>query len=171
MRATVDLDHPRRTRSNQHSPRLVVVEQVRIRRDQISLGELHRRFRTALGFGIGRHTRRDADAGVAADRDHLRMPDRHPGDMVDCDRALVVGQPIRRRTTKAPQAQADVYDRRRTEPLVEVVSEDVHHLRQTSPDHFAELGRITAAGDADGITPGRWCTDALVGRYGEQPRE
>jgi hypothetical protein len=60
------------------SAQTVVVAQVRVGRDQVGLGDPHRRLRAALGLRIGRHARRDRDAVVAADRDHLRMPHRDP---------------------------------------------------------------------------------------------
>ena len=113
MLTAVDLGHPRLTRIDQLRPRPVAVPQVGVGWHQVGLGDPHRRLAATLGFRIRRHTRRDRHAVVAADRDHLRMPDRHAGDVVDRDGALVVGQPIRRCTTKGPHGTVDTADHRR----------------------------------------------------------
>ena len=67
----------------------------------------------ALGLRIRRHTRRDRDPVVAADRNDLRMAHSDPSDVIDRDRALVVGQPIRRRAAEGSHRPIHTGDHRR----------------------------------------------------------
>ena len=95
----------------------VSAAQVVLGRDQIGPGDPDRRLRAALGLRGGRHAGRDRQPVVAADRDDLRVGDRHPADVVDRDRPLVVGQRIGRRAAKRPQRPIKRHHHRRHRPI------------------------------------------------------
>ena len=85
----------------------VVRQQVRARGHQVGLGDLHRRLDPALGLGVERHARLHLAAVMPAERDHLRVPDRDPGDVVHGDGARVVGQQVGRRPADGAQRLVD----------------------------------------------------------------
>ena len=117
MDAGVDLRAPLRACPLQLGERAVLAAQVRRGGHQIRLGDLHRGLGSALGFGIVGDTRFDLAAVVAAEFDHLRVPHRHPGDVLDGDGLGVVTQQIRRRPAEPPQRGVDA-GHQRAEGLV-----------------------------------------------------
>jgi len=81
----------------------VLLEQVRAGGDKVAFGDLHRRLRATLGFRVVRDAGVQNAAVVPADRDHLRVPDRDPSDVLDRDGLLVIGQQKRRGAADRPQ--------------------------------------------------------------------
>ena len=82
-------------------------QQVRLRRHQVRLGDLHRRLDPALGLGIERHARLHLAAVMPPERDHLRVPHRDPGHVVHGDGPRVVGQQVGRRAAHGAQRLVD----------------------------------------------------------------
>ena len=82
-------------------------QQVRIRGHQVGLGDLHCGLDPALGLGVERNAGLDLAAVAAAQRDHLRVPHRDPGDVIHGDGARVVGQQVGRRPASLPQRLVD----------------------------------------------------------------
>lgn len=85
------------------SETLVGRQQVDLGRDQVRLGQLDRGLAAALGRRVRRLTGVDHEAVVPGERDGLRVADRHPGDVLDRDGLLVVGQHVGRGPAEAPQ--------------------------------------------------------------------
>ena len=81
-------------RVDELGPARVVGPQVCVGRDQVGIA-----IRTVASgrpsIRVRGHTGGDGDPVVAADRDDLWVPDGDAGDVVDRDRALVIGQPVR----------------------------------------------------------------------------
>ena len=113
MLAAVDLGHPRLTGLAQLGPGGVVAAQVGVGGHQVGLGDPHRRLAAAFGLRVRRHTRRHRDPVVATDRDDLRMAHSDPSDVIDRDRALVVGEPIRRSAAEGSHRPIHTGDHRR----------------------------------------------------------
>ena len=113
VRPPVHLSAERGARGLQLTERRVLLEQVRLRRHQVGLGHPHRRLRATLGLRIRRHTRADGHPVVPPGRHHVRMPDRHPCDMLNRHGLLVVGQRVRRCAAKPPQCRVQAAQQRR----------------------------------------------------------
>jgi len=99
----VDLLTERRARRLELSEAGVLLTQVRVLGDDVSLADLHRRLGAALGRRIRRHTGVHHHRVVLGERHQLRIPDRDPGDVLDRDGLLVVGQHIGRHPTQPPE--------------------------------------------------------------------
>jgi hypothetical protein len=99
MHPVVDLLAERLARLGQLGERVIAGAQVGLRRDQVGLRDPHGGLRPALGFGIERDTGVHGQAVVPARGHDHRMPDRDPGDVLDRDGLLVVGQHERRCST------------------------------------------------------------------------
>jgi len=91
------------TRHLELGERVVGVEQVGVLGDQVGLGDLDRRLAATLGSGVDRLTRVDGHRVVAGERNHGRVADRDPSDVLGGDGLLVIGQQVRRRPTHAAQ--------------------------------------------------------------------
>ena len=78
-------------------------QQVRAGGHQVGLRDTDRGLRTALRFGVVGHAADHLAAVVPARGDHLRMPHRDPGDVLDGHRLRIVGQHIRRRPADPPE--------------------------------------------------------------------
>jgi hypothetical protein len=76
--------------------RLVRRQEVGVGRDEVGLGDLHRTLRAALRGRIGGDAGVDLEPVMAAGGDQDRVLDGDPGDPIDRDRPLVVGECVRR---------------------------------------------------------------------------
>lgn len=81
--------------------------QVRLRGDQVGLGDLDRRLDAALRFRVERDAGRHRAAVMPAQRHHLRMPHRDPRHVIHGDGPCVVGQQVGRRPAHRPQRLVD----------------------------------------------------------------
>ena len=101
--AVVDLLAERHAGRLELGERGVGLEQVGVLRDEIGLADLHRRLRAALRCRVGRHAGVDHHRVVLSERDQLRVAHRDPGDVLDGDGLLVVGQHVGRHPAQASE--------------------------------------------------------------------
>jgi hypothetical protein len=92
----VDPLAPRRARVLQLAEAGILGGQVHQCRHQVRFGDLHRRLGAAFGLGIERPACLHGGAVVPAQRDHVRVADRDPGDMLDGHGPGVIGEQIGR---------------------------------------------------------------------------
>jgi hypothetical protein len=78
-------------------------QEVRCYGDQVGLRDADRGLRAALELGVVGNATDDLAAVVPARGDHLRVPDRDPGDVLDGDRLRVVGQHVGLSAVDPPQ--------------------------------------------------------------------
>jgi hypothetical protein len=109
----VDLLAELSARRLQLSEGAVRLEQVRLSRHQVGLGDLDRVLRAALGLRVRGDAGADGHPVVPADLDDLRVAHRDPRDMLHRHRLLVVRQRIRRHPTNPPQRRVQTRHNRR----------------------------------------------------------
>jgi hypothetical protein len=99
----VDLLAELLTRSLELGEAGVLLTQVGVLGDEVGLADLHRRLGAALGCWIGRNTGVHDHRVVLGERHQLRVPNWDPGDVLDRDGLLVVGQHVGRHSTESPE--------------------------------------------------------------------
>ena len=82
-------------------------EQVRVRGNQVGLGHLDRGLRTALGRRVIGHAGGDRQPVVPAELHRALVADRDPGDVLDGDRLLIVGQQVGRHPAGPAQGHVE----------------------------------------------------------------
>ena len=141
MHPAVDLRAERQAGRFQPGEALIGAQQVRVAGDQVGGRDAHRGLRTALRFGVGHHTRRHRQPVVAGRFDHGRVADRDPSHMGGGHGLLVVGQCVRRATTKPAQRGVDASDDRRQR----LVQDGQHHPKTRPRQPRAEQPRLDPA--------------------------
>jgi len=110
--ASIDLLAERVARGPQLGERPVFLQEVRLGRDEVGLGDLDRALRAALRRRIGRHAGVDLEAVMARGGDEDRVLDGDAGDPVDRDGPLVVRQRVRRTPAEAAERLVETGDDR-----------------------------------------------------------
>jgi hypothetical protein len=106
----VDVIAPLITGRDEFAERRVGAAQVRIRRHQVGLGNLDRRFHTTFRLGVERLARMHGAAVVPSGCHDHRVAHRNPGHMLHGDRLRVVAQQIRRGAADTPQRRVQARD-------------------------------------------------------------
>jgi hypothetical protein len=97
---------------------LIRRQQVGVGRHEVGLSDLDGALRTALALWIGRLAGDDLEPVMATRGDELGMTDGNPGDPVDGDGPLVVGQGVGRRAAEPAERLVEAGDHCRQRPIV-----------------------------------------------------
>ena len=163
----------RLTRLGQLGERVVAGPQVRLGGDQVGLRDPHRGLRPALGLGVERDTGVHGQAVVPARGHDHRMPDRDPGDVLDGDGLLVVGQRIRRRPTdpartvvsrhvnSVPSLRSQVgITTRNRDQASQAQNSNVGRGRPSGPNTIGPAPQSNCNHKPGSVIHGRYCDDA-----------